>query len=303
MRGGRIDPMKFPDGTLDADDRVDLAIAESFPASDPPSWNAGIETTDEWRVAEIVAATDLGDCSRNALDHAIALSRATGAGLTVVHARSGAPDYDDLYRTAIREPASSTPRYSDLYADAFDPAPAFPYDEEAFAALARTHRDQLDGVSRVRRLAVAGDPVDAILDTAQRAGAAIIVIGSRARGTVARALLGSTADAVVRRSGVAVLAVPGDSRWEEGGAVVAVLDQPDVARHVLRRAATIAGALRAALVTLRGPDDGRVDQRAEVGSARLIVIAVPRDERRRVNPNVDVLLRNGLCPVLTVPVH
>lgn len=306
MRGGRIDPMKFPEGALDADDRIDLAIAESFPASDPPSWNAGIETTDEWRVPEIVAATDLSDCSGNALDHAIALSRATGAGLTVVHARSDAPDYDDLYRTGIRESASSTPRYSDLYADAFDPAPAFAYDEEAFAALVRTHRHQLDGLSRVRQLAIAGDPVDAILDTAQRAGAAIIIIGSRARGIVARALLGSTADAVIRRSGVAVLAVPGDSRWEEGGVVVAVLDQPDVARHVLRHAATIAGALRAELATLRVPEDGHVDQRAEVRNARLVVIALPRDETQPVNrrdPNVDVLLRSGLCPVLTVPVN
>jgi hypothetical protein len=41
-RGGRIDPLKDPD-KLDDAGRVDEAIAESFPASDPPSFNGGIE--------------------------------------------------------------------------------------------------------------------------------------------------------------------------------------------------------------------------------------------------------------------
>lgn len=47
QRGGRIDPMRSPDSPIDADERVDQAIAESFPASDPPSSNAGIEPQHE----------------------------------------------------------------------------------------------------------------------------------------------------------------------------------------------------------------------------------------------------------------
>lgn len=43
QRGGRIDPMRVPEGAFDSDTRIDQGIAESFPASDPPSWNSGVD--------------------------------------------------------------------------------------------------------------------------------------------------------------------------------------------------------------------------------------------------------------------
>ena len=42
-RGGRIDPLRSIEPPFDDDDRVDQAIAESFPASDPPSFAGGVD--------------------------------------------------------------------------------------------------------------------------------------------------------------------------------------------------------------------------------------------------------------------
>ena len=53
-----------------------------------------------------------------------------------------------------------------------------------------------------------GDAAEEILKTASRAHADVVVIGTRGTGRAARLLLGSTADAVLRRTRVPVLAVP-----------------------------------------------------------------------------------------------
>jgi hypothetical protein len=48
-RGGRIDLLRVREGAFDADARIDQAIAESFPASDSPSWNSGLDNNDSSR--------------------------------------------------------------------------------------------------------------------------------------------------------------------------------------------------------------------------------------------------------------
>jgi nucleotide-binding universal stress UspA family protein len=87
-----------------------------------------------------------------------------------------------------------------------DPTPALDAEhaigEEALRdAAARARQSEVQTES----LLVEGASADSILDTASRNGADLIVIGSHGRGGIQRALLGSVAEAVLRRSRVPVL--------------------------------------------------------------------------------------------------
>lgn len=81
--------------------------------------------------------------------------------------------------------------------------------EEAWYALARVP-NTADGQHsiRVMREVLQGSPADQLLALADRIGAELIVLGARGRSAVARALLGSVAQAVSERAKVPVLLVP-----------------------------------------------------------------------------------------------
>jgi nucleotide-binding universal stress UspA family protein len=54
----------------------------------------------------------------------------------------------------------------------------------------------------------AGEPADAIVDTAEELGADLVVVGRKSRGPVRRSELGSVSAAVARRAPCEVLVVP-----------------------------------------------------------------------------------------------
>ena len=91
-------------------------------------------------------------------------------------------------------------------------------DEQEYADMVGARRDAadtilrdavtalgLDGVATVETLAVEGDPGRALCDLAAERGATVIVAGSRGRGGLKRAVLGSVSDHLVRNAPCPVL--------------------------------------------------------------------------------------------------
>ena len=135
----------------------------------------------------IVCGVDFSNASARALRQAAALARRSRACLLVLFVE------DPLLAAAGR--AAGDRR-------------ALP--ASAVAALDRFVKKSLSRLRRPRlqtALSV-GDPAEEILKAAQHHDAGLVVLGTRGLGRTARLLLGSTADSVLRRARVPVLAVP-----------------------------------------------------------------------------------------------
>jgi universal stress protein A len=78
--------------------------------------------------------------------------------------------------------------------------------EQALQNLARRHLGQVR-VAAVR--VVAGRPAEGVVDYARDVGAALIVLTTHGHGGLRHAVLGSTAEAILRRAGCPVLSVRG----------------------------------------------------------------------------------------------
>ena len=96
-------------------------------------------------------------------------------------------------------------------------------DETLYVETLNAHRDAaeqalrqtvtalgLDGVDGVEVLVVEGDPGRALCDLATERGATVIVAGTRGRGGLKRAVLGSVSDHLVRHAPCPVLVSSAD---------------------------------------------------------------------------------------------
>ena len=132
----------------------------------------------------ILTSTDFSPSSDAALAMATALARDSGAKLLIVHVEeiplaTGGAEY--LY--SVPEPA--TQELKEMLSEVVPRDPSVPFEHHLLA----------------------GDPAEAIIRTAEQENVDMIVIGTHGRTGLTRLLMGSVAEAVVRRASCPVLTV------------------------------------------------------------------------------------------------
>ena len=139
-------------------------------------------------VKRVLAPVDFSACSRAALEHAVHFARQMGATLDVLHV-SEPVGYADSHLLAIAPEAAGgalEPRREDVRREI-----------EAFVGALR------GGVEHV--LVESGIPGDVIAAVASDGRYDVIVMGTHGRSGLARLVMGSVAEAVMRKARVPVL--------------------------------------------------------------------------------------------------
>ncbi|MDC0684585.1 universal stress protein [Sorangium atrum] len=141
----------------------------------------------------LLLAHDFNATSEIALDTAIELARKLSAKIVVAHVYS-VPVYSFPEGSSLIPSAEDAARIADAAQRSLD---------QVLERRRATPGVEISGVLR------AGVPDEEISRLADEIGADMIVIGTHARGAVARALLGSVAQRVVRSAKVPVLSIRG----------------------------------------------------------------------------------------------
>lgn len=141
-------------------------------------------------IRKILYATDFSESSVPACDYALALARLAGAELYVLHVIG---EFADRRMSRIQPEAMALlEREVELQAVK---------DMEDFC------RDKFDAEAHYQTDVVMGIPVQEILKRAQSLPADLIVVGTHGRTGLEHAIVGSTAERLVRSSSIPVLTV------------------------------------------------------------------------------------------------
>ena len=164
-------------------------------------------------VKKILYATDLSENARYAFAYAASLADLYKAAITIIHVL---PEVSDLLDKNVIGYISAE-RWEEIKAQHFKEA------KEALIGKRREHQavqaalhhfsetvkkeQEGDGFKTDEVIVVRGNPVEEIIKHAEERNCDLIVMGTRGHGTLADAMLGSTARRVIRRSKMPVLVV------------------------------------------------------------------------------------------------
>ena len=140
----------------------------------------------------VLVGTDGSDSSYRAVDRAAELARDAGARLVIVCAYEPATPRE----VAVAEDV--------LRDEAYSVAGSAPAEETLRTA---AERAAARGAGRAERVAIAGEPVKALISALEEHEADLLVVGNRGLSTIAGRLLGSVPASVSRRSPCDVLIV------------------------------------------------------------------------------------------------
>jgi nucleotide-binding universal stress UspA family protein len=146
------------------------------------------------RIQRILVPIDFSETSDYALDYAIDLAQQLGAKVTVMHAYE-VPIYG-IPEGAMIVSSETAAKLADAAKDALESA-------------VESRRSKGVAIETELRM---GPPVDEVNDVARRIEADLIVMGTHGRRGIARALLGSVAENVIRTSTRPVMAVHAPKR-------------------------------------------------------------------------------------------
>jgi nucleotide-binding universal stress UspA family protein len=178
----------------------------------------------------ILVAVDLSDESVAALKTARALADARGAALAVVHVLASIGDVQPFFPQSYGINATNLLELERLAGEALERRVA-----------------EVEGCSDVERFVELGAPYAEIVRRAEAWSADLVVVGSRGRTGISRAMLGSVAEHVVRAAHCAVLV----ARPARGsGVVMAATDLSDPSLPAVARAAEEARLRGARLVVM-----------------------------------------------------
>ena len=165
-------------------------------------------------INKILFATDLSENARLALAYAVSMANLRGIGLTIVHAIEESPAMDAVisYHVGAERWAEIKQQRTDDARKAIIGKQRYEggHIKQALQSIYRNASTEVeDQVFRLDDVLVKrGNPVDVIIEAAEKTGCDIIVMGTQGHGGLAQMMMGSTARKVLKQSRVPVLVVP-----------------------------------------------------------------------------------------------